>query len=209
MATDAKAELDLEDWRWLRDKRELRLGIGNDLPPFDITTSGRDFEGLTADVAGVIADKLGIDIKVLRYPSREEALRALEEGRVDLLSASNSFETNNRQLLLSDTYAPDQPVLVSRDDERRPLSPGLVGMHLVMSADYQPVERIRAHYPLARVSTAVDPAPPCARWPWAAPISTSATWWWRTTCSTRARPAPAARRLQQDAQRRVRLRHAR
>ncbi|WP_236207547.1 transporter substrate-binding domain-containing protein [Pseudomonas tohonis] len=157
LPTDTQAELDLEDWRWLRDKRELRLGIGNDLPPFDITTSGRDFEGLTADVAGVIADKLGIGIKVLRYPSREEALRALEEGHVDLLSASNSFETNNRQLLLSDTYAPDQPVLVSRDDERRPLSPGLAGMHLVMSADYQPVERIRTHYPLARVSTAVDP----------------------------------------------------
>ncbi|BCD84469.1 hybrid sensor histidine kinase/response regulator [Pseudomonas solani] len=157
LPTDAKATLELQDWRWLRDKRELRLGIGADLPPFDITSSGRDFEGLTADVAGVIADKLGIDIKVLRFRNREEALLALVDGRIDLLSASNTYETANRQLLLSDTYAPDQPVLVSRDDERRPLSPGLNGMHLVMPADYQPLEKIRAHYPLARVSTEPDP----------------------------------------------------
>src|SRR5471030_1670000 len=67
--------------QWLQNKRELILGTAApDYPPFDITSSGRDYEGLTADYAGLVARTLAIPLKVLRYATREAAIQALENG---------------------------------------------------------------------------------------------------------------------------------
>ena len=51
--------------QWLQNKRELVLGTASpDYPPFDLTSSGRDYEGLTADYAGLLARAVGLPIKV-------------------------------------------------------------------------------------------------------------------------------------------------
>ena len=48
--------LDKQQRYWLHEKRELQLGASApDYPPFDMTVSGQDFEGLTADYAGILA----------------------------------------------------------------------------------------------------------------------------------------------------------
>jgi two-component system sensor histidine kinase EvgS len=87
--------------QWLQNKRELVLGTAApDYPPFDLTSSGRDYEGLTADYAGLLAKALALPIKVVRYPSREAAIRALESGEIDLLGSSNGFEAANPNLTL-------------------------------------------------------------------------------------------------------------
>ncbi|MCQ3825423.1 hypothetical protein JEG41_11935, partial [Streptococcus agalactiae] len=85
------------------------------------------YEGLTADYAGLLAMALAVPVKVLRYPSREAAIRALEAGDIDLLGSSNSFEAANPKLTLSAPYAVDRPVLVTREGETRSLSDGLAG----------------------------------------------------------------------------------
>ncbi|WP_147480573.1 hypothetical protein, partial [Pseudomonas savastanoi] len=54
-------KLDSNQWQWVRGQRELTLGISNpDYPPFDITMSGNDYEGITADYAGIISDALDL-----------------------------------------------------------------------------------------------------------------------------------------------------
>ena len=39
-----------------------------------------------------LAKALGLPVKVLRFPSRDAAIRALENGEIDLLGTSNGFE---------------------------------------------------------------------------------------------------------------------
>lgn len=130
--------------QWLQNKRELVLGTASpDYPPFDLTSSGRDYEGLTADYAGLLAKTLALPVKVLRYPSREAAIRALETGDIDLLGTSNGFEAANPNLTLSEPYAVDQPVLVTREGETRSLNDGLAGMRLALVYHYLPPERSR------------------------------------------------------------------
>ncbi|MGY2401598.1 transporter substrate-binding domain-containing protein [Pseudomonas sp. SDO5271_S396] len=136
--------------QWLQNKRELVLGTATpDYPPFDLTSSGHDYEGLTADYAGLLARALALPVKVLRYPTRQAAIQALEAGAIDLLGSSNGFEAANPDLVLSEPYAVDQPVLVTREGETRSLSDGLAGLRLSLVYHYLPLEEVQKLYPKA------------------------------------------------------------
>ncbi|TBU77010.1 transporter substrate-binding domain-containing protein [Phytopseudomonas daroniae] len=147
-------QLDEADWRWLRLRHELRLGTSApDYPPFDISTSGRDYEGLTADYADLIAQLLDTRISVRRYPDRATALDALSKGEIDLLGSSNQFEMETAGIVLSSTYAADQSVLISRIGEPLPTAQTLSGRKLAVGYDYMPLERIKARYPGAVIES--------------------------------------------------------
>jgi two-component system sensor histidine kinase EvgS len=145
-------KLDDAQWEWVRNKRELILGTSApDYPPFDLTISGQDYEGFTADYAGIISSALRLSIKVRRFDSREAAIAALAAGQIDLLGSANGYEAVERDLRLSTPYAVDQPVLVSRIGETRPLNQGLADMRLSMVYHYLPLNEIEALYPKARL----------------------------------------------------------
>jgi two-component system sensor histidine kinase EvgS len=144
--------LDRGQWQWVRKKRELTLGTSApDYPPFDMTLSGHDYEGFTADYVGILGRTLDLPVKVLRYESRELALAALKNGEIDLLGSANGFEAAADNVKLSAPYAVDQPVLVTRVGETRSLSEGLNGLRLSMVYHYLPPQEINALYPKARL----------------------------------------------------------
>src|SRR5471032_2742873 len=65
-------QLEPSQRQWAQDKRELILGTSApDYPPFDMTVSGQDYEGITADYAGILAKALGLPIKVQSFATRE------------------------------------------------------------------------------------------------------------------------------------------
>ncbi|MGV8917089.1 MAG: transporter substrate-binding domain-containing protein [Pseudomonas sp.] len=149
-----ETRLDRGQWQWLQNKRELRLGTSApDYPPFDMTLTGHDYEGFTADYAGILAHALDTPIRVLRFDSREAAIEALSEGQIDILGSANGFEAQGKNITLSLPYAVDQPVLVTRVGETRPLTEGLAGMRLSMVYHYLPAEEVQAQYPNALLQT--------------------------------------------------------
>ncbi|UCP12271.1 transporter substrate-binding domain-containing protein [Pseudomonas sp. MM213] len=140
------------DSRVLRQKGRLVLAVSApDYPPFDITTTGTDYEGLTADYAGLLKQLLNVEIDVHRYASRDEAVRAIKEGAADLLGTANRYEVEDPQLRMSSAYADDQPVLVTRTDSSLPLDPDLAGKRLAMLYHYLPEQQVQAFYPKANV----------------------------------------------------------
>lgn len=147
-------KLDNSQWQWVRGKRELILGTSNpDYPPFDITISGNDYEGITADCAGIISDALDLPIRVQRFETRDAAIKALAAGQIDLLGTANGFEAIDRNIRLSQPYSVDQPVLVTRVGDTRPLNEGLKGMRLSMVYHYLPPAEVEASYPGATLKT--------------------------------------------------------
>ena len=153
-AVQLDTQLDKTQRQWLQNKRELVLGAAApDYPPFDLTSSGRDYEGLTADYAGLLAKALALPVRVLRYPNREASIQALEAGEIDLLGSSNGFEATNPLLTLSAPYAVDQPVLVTREGETRSLSEGLAGLRLSLVYHYLPLVEVEKLYPEATIHT--------------------------------------------------------
>lgn len=143
-----RVQLDDEDVSWLRARGRLILGASlPDHTPFDLSTSGQDYEGLTADYAQLIGQLLKIDIQVRRYSSRREAVDALKAGEVDLLGSANGYEATDPELVMSDAYAQDQPTLVTRIDNTRVLEPDLSGKIVAMLFHYLPYETVKAFYP--------------------------------------------------------------
>lgn len=140
------------DRQWLASRGRLVLGSSRpDYPPFDINNSQSDYEGLSADYAGLIGEQLGVPVEVRRYPSRERALDALRAGEIDLLGSSNAFEANDAQLALSLPYADDLPVIVSRKDQALRDGDDLAGLRLAMVDHYLPMQAVRRLYPHAQL----------------------------------------------------------
>jgi len=75
MVGHMEVQLDQSQRQWLTNKRELLLGTSApDYPPFDLTSNGSDYEGYTADYAGILGKVTGLPVKVQRYASREDAI---------------------------------------------------------------------------------------------------------------------------------------
>ncbi|WP_085588544.1 transporter substrate-binding domain-containing protein [Pseudomonas sp. B14(2017)] len=149
----APLALSSEERQWLQQRQHLVLGSSRpDYPPLEINVSQRDYEGLSADYAGIIAEQLGTTIEVRRYDSRHEAIAALRDGRIDLLGSSNAFEAVDAQLSLSASYADDLPVIVTREGHSLKSTPDLAGLRLAMVDHYLPASSVRSLYPKAQLS---------------------------------------------------------
>lgn len=146
--------LDESQQQWINNKNQLTLGTSApDYPPFDLTTSGQDYEGFTADYAGLLEKATGLPVKVQRFESRGAAITALQNGDVDLLGTANGFEAGIAEIALSIPYAVDQPVLVTREGETRSLTDGLAGLRLSMVYHYLPLAEVKALYPKAIITS--------------------------------------------------------
>ena len=144
-------ELDESDWRWLRQRRTLVMGVSApDYAPFDLSNN-KDFEGITADYAWLISLILSVPIEVRRYDTRDEVIEALKLGQVDLVGSANGYEAADKGLVLSRSYANDQPVLVTRAGDSHLLSPDLAGKRVAMLYHYMQPDAVQAYYPAAQL----------------------------------------------------------
>jgi len=149
---EPQAEPTSSDLRWLWHQRVLRLGVlGNDQPPLDILDTGRAYEGITADYAGLVAERLRLDMQVQVFGSFEAALAALREGRVDLLGSVTTQQAQQAGLHLSPPYAEDLPVLLAQ--EHAAVSAGDEPLRLVMVDGYRTPEQVHRYYPQAKLQT--------------------------------------------------------
>jgi polar amino acid transport system substrate-binding protein len=73
---------------------ELRVGVSGDMPPMNLLTKEEGIIGLDVDLATMIADALGVALR-LQKTAFGELLPALEAGRIDMI-ISNMTMTPDR-----------------------------------------------------------------------------------------------------------------
>ncbi|WP_411389256.1 transporter substrate-binding domain-containing protein [Pseudomonas sp. MPB23] len=149
---DVTVSLDEADWRWLRERRTLSMGVSApDYAPFDLSNNQNELEGITADYAALIAQLLNVVIEVRRYDTRDEVIEALKTGAVDFVGSANGYEAVDPQLVLSRSYANDQPALVTRAGDSHALSADLAGKRVAMLYHYMQPDAVQAFYPDAQL----------------------------------------------------------
>ncbi|WP_240201658.1 transporter substrate-binding domain-containing protein [Pseudomonas sp. PDNC002] len=132
-----KVRLDDSEWHWLRDKRTLVLGVtAPDYAPFDITSSGTDLEGVTADYAGILSSSLNVRVEVRLYADRTTALEALTHGEIDLLSRATRFEGLAPGITLTHPYFVNQPVVIGPEGIQLSSADHLAGRRIAVVSDY-------------------------------------------------------------------------
>lgn len=140
-------QLTTNEKAWLADKRILTLAVPSpDNPPLDITLRSGSYEGVTADVIGILSKILDVTIVAKRYATRSAALQALKKGEVDMLGAANTYEAF-QGFLLTKAYISDKPVLYIRQG----VEPNKIES-LAVPQDYLPLEYLNSLFADKKVS---------------------------------------------------------
>ena len=122
-------------------------GVPNQSTPFDIINFENDDIGITADYASLISTALHIPVTVKVFGSRQEAIAALARNELDFLATAKGFDQIDKNLVLSELYAEDNPVFARRTDIPQMHSDSINGVSVAMVYNYLPPQWILQAYP--------------------------------------------------------------
>ncbi|NIF47410.1 transporter substrate-binding domain-containing protein [Enterobacter sp. Ap-1006] len=149
-----KFTLSDSDWRWLGEKRLVNIAIYQPAtPPFNISPDEQTYEGISADYVLLVMRYLGVRFQILNYASRDAALDAVRQGKVDMLVDDGTGQITAPQgLAYSQPFIPDRPVLVSRQaDITAPVTLSK-GARIAVAENCQCEAWVKQRYPGTRVT---------------------------------------------------------
>lgn len=97
---------------------KLIMATNATFPPYEMTTDAGDFEGIDVEIAGAIAEKLGLELQIDDMDF-DAALLSVQQGKADIVMAGVSV-TEDRLLVMdfSDSYATGiQSIIVPEDSD--------------------------------------------------------------------------------------------
>jgi two-component system sensor histidine kinase EvgS len=135
--------------QWLQNHQQtLRIGMSiNDNEPLDIAVDRNRYQGVSADYLNLIRARLGVTLQIHGFTRRDDAIKALHEGEIDVLTTANSYEQGFAGLAFTSPYLFDRPVLVRRSDDIRQSSDGLDNQRVAVVEGYASTDAIQAAYP--------------------------------------------------------------
>ena len=94
---------------------KLIMSTNAAFPPYEMTTDDGGFEGIDVEIAGKIAEKLGLEL-VVDDMDFDSALLAVQQGKSDIVMAGVSV-TDERKLVMefSDSYATGIQVVIVKE----------------------------------------------------------------------------------------------
>ena len=94
----------------------LTMSTNAAFPPYEMTTDSGDFEGIDVEIAGAIAEKLGLELQIDDMDF-DAALLAAQTGKSDMVMAGVTV-TEDRQTVMdfSDSYAAGIQVVIVPED---------------------------------------------------------------------------------------------
>lgn len=93
----------------------LTMSTNAAFPPYEMTTDNGSFEGIDVEIAGAIAEKLGLELQIDDMDF-DSALLAVQQGKSDIVMAGVSV-TDDRLLVMdfSDSYATGVQVVIVKE----------------------------------------------------------------------------------------------
>ena len=142
------------DWHWLRQKRDLVLGVAGDAEaPMAMLQRDGSFEGITADTTALVGQMLGMRIVLRELPDQAALARALESGEIDMTTAS-SHGLRGASVARSQPFAIEHAALFRRQEDTREFPADLAGLTVVTTTEYLGDPALRRGFPGARLVAA-------------------------------------------------------
>lgn len=94
---------------------KLTMSTNAAFPPYEMTTDAGEFEGVDVEIAGAIADKLGLELQIDDMDF-DAALLAAQQGKSDMVMAGVTVNDERKQVMdFSDTYASGVQVVIVKE----------------------------------------------------------------------------------------------
>lgn len=143
-----KTQLTQLEEEYLRNFKTIKIGITEpNFHPYDIINKESNYyQGISADFLQLVKESLRINVEIIRFKIREDAIKAVKTGKVDLLTTANSYE-EIQGLILSTPYLSDRPTLfknIKPDSEIKKIS---------IAYDYLPINEINNYFPDKKIIT--------------------------------------------------------
>lgn len=94
---------------------KLTMSTNAAFPPYEMTTDAGELEGIDVEIAGAIADKLGLELQIDDMDF-DAALLAAQQGKSDMVMAGVTVNEERKQVMeFSDTYASGVQVVIVKE----------------------------------------------------------------------------------------------
>lgn len=98
------------------EKGKLHMSTNAEFPPYEMVKGDGGFEGIDVEVAGLIAEKLGLEL-VVDDMGFDAALTAVQTGQSDIAMAGITVTEDRQQVMdFSDSYATGIQVVIVKED---------------------------------------------------------------------------------------------
>lgn len=125
--------------------RHIKVGVVDALSPYDIVSYRENtYKGLSADYLYVIKSLLSLNMEVVLYKNRMDAINAIKSGAIDILSTANGYEEHHG-LLLSEPYRKDIVGLFSNSYKYS--EPKKIGIY----HEYLPYNEVKRKFPSSEI----------------------------------------------------------
>ena len=94
---------------------KLTMSTNAAFPPYEMTTDAGELEGIDVEIAGAIADKLGLELQIDDMDF-DAALLAAQQGKSDMVMAGVTVNDERKQVMdFSNTYASGVQVVIVKE----------------------------------------------------------------------------------------------
>ncbi|BHH85331.1 transporter substrate-binding domain-containing protein [Desulforhopalus sp. 52FAK] len=155
--TGPTVELTPAEQAWLKQHPVIRLAPDPEFKPIEFFDENNNYQGIGADYARLIAEKLGITIEIIQCENWDEVLVLAQQRQVDMLNAVVKTPQREKYLLFPEPYLKIPSVIIVKKTVTRELTLEMLkGMHVVMVSGYGYVDLIRNTYPEIEIDLVAD-----------------------------------------------------
>lgn len=152
--TAIHVELTPEEKKFLENLGPVTVGVDPDWYPYEQINYQGEYVGIAADLIRLIAQRCGIELKIVPTKSWEQTLKISQAGRCRIVSFLNQTPERDKWLNFTDSYFTDPNVFVSRVDHDYIANPAaLTGETVVLPQGTSIEEELRRDYPNLKVIT--------------------------------------------------------
>ncbi|PKL16696.1 MAG: diguanylate cyclase [Spirochaetae bacterium HGW-Spirochaetae-5] len=108
--------LNPEERAYLRHIGSVKMCVDPDWTPYEYVGEKGEYEGIAADLIGLIAGRTGIQLELVRTADWNESIEFSKSGKCDILVFLNQTPQRDEWLLFTDPYFSDPNVLITRNE---------------------------------------------------------------------------------------------
>jgi len=111
-----KNALTAEETAWVKEHREILLGVDPEFAPFEFIDETGQYTGIVPEYLHILEQRIGLNFKVAPGLSWKEAVERVRQGEIDMLPCVGKTAERQKFLLFSKPYMYYQRVIITRTD---------------------------------------------------------------------------------------------
>lgn len=115
-ASTVPSKLSPQEKAYIEENPTINVCTNPSLMPFEVLTPEGKHEGIAADLLGIIAQRMGLDIEIIQTYTWEESLLRAKRNECDIISFISQTPEYDEWLLFSEPLLVDKNILITRED---------------------------------------------------------------------------------------------